>query len=267
MTELVTTAEDVLRQFCISPGTQKIFENWRRDPRRRNVAPVVLEHRARLIYTLVPTDVESVCRRTEHALGEVRRADGEAVRAIVDWHPDFAFTHMLHVCMEQRSSLPTYQEFREFADRDSLGKQMLGIPAREKVREVVAAEIPATLARAAMRWRVGNAYYSFLREVYTVVNLRSRGVDLRVHPLADALFRVDAWVGRKALSLRVGNKKFREGERDGRKTPPEQLLADVTPRFEFESIELSPATEFGRVHLPSYRHLESAAALLNPGTG
>lgn len=113
-----------------------------------------------------------------------------------------------------------------------------------------------------MRWRVGNAYYSFLREIYTVVELRSQGVDLRVHPLADALFRVDAWVGSKALSLRVGNEKFRKGGDGGRKVPTEKLLADVYPPLEFATLELSPATKFGRVHLPAAHHLESAAERL-----
>lgn len=257
-----TLAQDVLQQFCTSRGTQRIFQRWREDPRRTLVAPVVLGHRVSKLYELDADDVTEVCERTEHALGNVQRGDGEAVRAIVDWHPDFAFTHMFHVCMERRASLPTYEEFREFTDGDQLGWQMLGTPSRRKVHEVIDSGVPDSLARAAMRWRVGNAYYSFLREVYTVVELRGRGVDLRVHPLADALFRVDSWVGRKALSLRVGNKKFREGEQFGRKTPAEEILADILPPLQFESIELRPATVFGRVHLPSSGHLDTAAATL-----
>ncbi len=140
---------------------------------------------------------------------------------------------------------------------------MLGEPAKAKMREVVNSGTPERLVRDAVRWRVGNAYYSFLREIYTVVRLRAMGIDLRVQPLADALFRVDAWVGRKVVSLRVGNKKFRQGESAGRKTRPEQLLADVLPRFEFSAIELSPATKVGRVHLPSAEHIHQAAAGLS----
>ncbi|WP_421107375.1 hypothetical protein [Streptomyces sp. NEAU-S77] len=260
-----TTSGDVLQRFRVSPRTQEIYTNWKSDQRRADVAPVVMAHETRLVYELTIADVEAVCRRTEHALGQVRRSDGERVAAIVDWHPNFAFTHMFHVCMERMQRLPAYQDFRSYADRDSLGRHMLGNPARAKVREVVGRGIPEPLVRDAMRWRVGNAYYSFLREVYTVVQLRSMGIDLRVHPLADALFRVDAWVDDKVVSLRVGNKKFRQGGETGRKMPPERLLEDVEPPFKFDTIELSPATKFGAVHLPSPEHIAGAAARLSEG--
>lgn len=116
-----------------------------------------------------------------------------------------------------------------------------------------------------MRWRVGNAYYSFLREVYTIVELRSRGVDLQVHPLADALFRVDCWTDRTAVSLRVGNPKFRAGATQGRKPPAVRILADLQPPVEFADIELRPASEFGSVHLPAREQLDAMAArLLDP---
>ncbi|MFI0775908.1 hypothetical protein [Streptomyces sp. NPDC021212] len=258
-----TTSDDVLQRFCVSPRTQEIYANWERDPRRADVAPIVMKHQTKLVYELTTAEVEAVCRRTEHALGQVKRSDGEKVAAIVDWHPDFAFTHMFHVCMEQMQCLPAYQDFRAYAYSHPLGLKMLGDPAKAKVWEVADRGISEQLVRDAMRWRVGNAYYSFLREVYTVVQLRSMGIDLRVHPLADALFRVDAWVDDKVVSLRVGNKKFRQGDAAGRKMPPERLLTDVLPPFEFDTIELSPATKFGAVHLPSSEHIAGAAARLS----
>ncbi|GAA2070361.1 hypothetical protein GCM10009801_21000 [Streptomyces albiaxialis] len=261
-----TTAHDVLQQFCTSDRTQRVFADWRDDPRRRDVVPAVMEHGTSVVYEMSPGDVQSVCSRTEHALGLVRREVGESVAAIVDWHPDFAFTHMFHLCMEHIGHLPTYQEFREFADTDHLGMRMLGGPSRAKVREVASLGVPEDRARAAMRWRVGNAYYSFLREVVTVVTLRHLGVDVRVHPLADALFRVDAWVGRKVLSLLISNRKFRQGQRHGRKVRPELWLADVFPPMEFECIELRPATEFGHVHVPSTEHLTEVADRLRAAT-
>lgn len=257
-----TSAEDVLRHFCTSDRTRRMYAEWYQDPRRRVVVPVVVQHEARTVYDLSLEQVRSVCQRTDHALGEVKRRDGEAVSAIVDWHPDFAFTHMFHICMERSGSLPIYQEFRDFTQFDELGQRMLGTPSRQKVTEVIASGVPGETARAAMRWRVGNAYYSFLREIVTVVSLRSLGVDVRVHPLADALFRADAWAGQKVLSLLVGNKKFRQGENLGRKIPAQRLLADLVPPMEFEAIELRPATEFGRVHVPSWEDLSAAASKL-----
>ncbi|MER6999857.1 hypothetical protein [Streptomyces sp. NPDC000410] len=224
---------------------------------------MVEAHRTSLVYALAPADVEAVCRITEHALGTVKRSSGESVRAIVDWNPDFAFMHVFHVCMEQLGMLPSYQDVRRYAHSDPLGKRMLGEPAKAKVRELVERGFSERQVRDAMRWRVGNAYYSFLREMYTVVQLRYSGIDVRVHPLADALFRVDAWVGRTAISLRVGNKKFRQGLGEGRKTPAEELLGAELPPFKFSTIELAPATRFGSVHLPSSQHLNAAVARIS----
>lgn len=257
-----TSAEDVLDQFCTSASTSRLFAGWKKDPRRRHVVPVLMNHRARTVYRLTMAAVRSVCRNTEHALGNVKRADGEAVAAIVDWHPDFAFTHMFHICMERNGQLPRYEEFRNFTKYDDLGRFMLHQPSLAKVREVAASSVPGWLARAAMRWRVGNAYYSFLREIYTIVGLRELGVDIRVHPLADALFRADGWTDSTVLSLRVGNRKFKQGADEGRKIPAERWLADLQPPVNFEAIELRPATEFGRVHLPSEAQLRETAARL-----
>ncbi|MFD9279675.1 hypothetical protein ACFWD7_20630 [Streptomyces mirabilis] len=257
-----TTAADVLELFCSSAGTKRQFEDWRHDSRRAEVAPMVLAHHTRVLYRLSEEDVQDVCRRTEHALGEVKRDVGESVAEIVDWHPDFAFTHTFHICVERIGALPSYQRFREFALDDTDGQKMLGHPAKEVIHRLVDAGCPQYKAQAAMRWRVGNAYYGFLREVYTVVQLRLRGLDLRVHPLADALFRVDAWTGRKALSLRVGNRKFRQGVNAGRKTPAEQLLAGILPPLRFDTIEIDAATKFGVVHVPTAVHLDDAAARL-----
>lgn len=261
MTE--TTADDVLGLFCASDSSSRRLQEWKRDPRRADVAPVVLAHRTRVLYQLTDGDVQDVCRRTEHALGDVKRTVGESVPQIVDWHPNFAFTHTFHTCIESIGSVPTYQQFREFALEDASGLRMLGDPAKAAIRRLVEEEnCEQWRAQAAMRWRIGNAYYGFLREVYTLVKLRGRGIDLRVHPLADALFRVDAWVGRRVLSLRVGNKKFREGANRGRKTPTEEMLADILPPLEFATIELAAATSFGEVHVPTEAHLDQAAARL-----
>ncbi|WP_143079125.1 hypothetical protein [Streptomyces monashensis] len=256
-----TSAEDVLELFCTSVATRQRFEAWKTDPRRVEVVPVVMAHRTRVLYGLTESDVRRICRETEHALGDVRRQVGESVPEIVDWHPNFAFTHTFHACVEHIGTAPTYQQFRKFALDEQTGRRMLGDPSRRIIRRLVeSGRYSERRARAAMRWRIGNAYYGFLREVYTLVQLRSRGMDLRVHPLADALFRVDAWAGRRALSLRVGNSKFRKGLNAGRKTRTEELLSGILPPLHFDSIELEAATRFGEVHLPSAAHLDRAAA-------
>lgn len=219
-------------------GTRSTYEAWKGDERRRLVAPVVLGHRVRVIYQLGRGDVADVCKRTEHALGDVRRRDAEAVGSIVNSHPDFAFTHMFHVCMENLGVLLTYQDFRRFSESDTIGRKRLWIPAWATLTI-------ASYARSARSWNCG-----------------AKGVELQVHPVADDLFRVDFSSGRTAVSLRVGNPKFRMGSTRGRKVPASWVLADLWPPVEFADIELRPAFKFGSVHLPLGEELDAAAATL-----
>ncbi|MCO8127269.1 hypothetical protein NHL50_08615 [Acidimicrobiia bacterium EGI L10123] len=109
--------------------------------------------------------------------------------------------------------------------------------------------------------RVGNAYYSFLRELYVVALLRDRGVDARFHPLADALFRVDLWVDRTNVSLFIGNNLFRSST-TGCKDRPELFLADASPPFQHESIQLPVQHRFGVVHLPEVDAVRELASRL-----
>lgn len=256
-----TTSEDVRKTFLATDEASRKYEAWRRDPRRGRVVPIVENHRTRVLYELGPSDVEEVCRSTQHALGEIKKNRIRRIRGARDWHPDFAFTHLLHYFMEQQKALPTWQEFRRFLLETDEGYQMLGKQAWAHRDSLVGPDVSKELATEAMRWRVGNSYYGVLRDIYTVVQLRAHGVDVRAHPLADALFRVDAWAGRTVLSLRVRNALFRDSER-GRKIPAEELLRDAHPSFTFESIQLERAEEFGEVHLPKSADIQQVAQRL-----
>ena len=155
----------------------------------------VTAHVADVVHSLEPNDIADVCERTHHALGEVRRADAERVVDIRDWHPDFAFSHIFHIVTEKRGTIPTWQELK--ATRGKLD-EMLWQPERLAIDQAVERtaanrecgggsaaadsrfhETARHLARGAMTWRVGNAYYSFLREMYVLSVLRSEGIDAR----------------------------------------------------------------------------------------
>jgi hypothetical protein len=182
------------------------------------------------------------------------------VDSIRDWHPDFAFTHVLHLAVEHTGKLPTFDEFRAFCREDSVGRQTLWDPATEMLGRVAAGS-GRSLVRDAIRWRIGNAYYSFLREVYVLASLRGSGVPVEVHPLADALFRVDLWVEDVNVSLYIGNAMFRFGTA-GRKDRPDDLLGDSEPPFRFHGIQLETQDRFGQVHLPSRERIEQSATEL-----
>lgn len=247
-----TTADDVLDLFNVTPLAQEEYEQWSTGHRKDTVVPHVMAHRTRVLYEISPEDIERIRDlrdEEEHALGEIKRREGEAIEPIVNWEPDYAFAHVLHYALESLGYVPTWQQFRRFCFEDSKAASMLWEPAQRLRNELSRQGLSRLETYKAMRWRVGNYYYSFLREIHVIAVLRRRGVDVRFHPLADALFRVDAWWGRTALSLYVRNPRFKQGASQGRKPRTEQILDAAWPAFSFETIELAPADKFGIVHL------------------
>jgi len=253
-----TTSAEVIATFASTPRAVSLLRRWQEDPDRPRVARAVLAHNTKTLYELEPRHVEAVCVTSEHPLGGIRKEVATGVQPIVDWRPDFAFTHVMHFALERLSGLPSYQEFSRFCADDPAGVAALGNPARQIRQEACRQGYPPAQVARAIRWRIGLAYYSFVREVYTIAVLRAAGLDVRAHPLADALFRVDAWTGRTVLSLYIRNPRFRDGAR-GRKPRAEDILAGARPRFRHEELRLSTRHEFGCVHLPEAEQIRAIA--------
>lgn len=259
---MATTGSEVIARFAgRSRRATSRLDAWRSDPSKVDVVPLVEGHDVSVLYTLAPADVIAVCERTEHALGDVRKRDIESMESIRDWHPAFAFTHVLHFAVERLGCLPSFEEFRAFCRDDPTGRRTLWDPAIEMIRRSASPGGDLRFARDAMRWRIGNAYYSFLREVFVLAVLRDRGLEAQVHPLADALFRVDLWINDVNVSLFIGNTLFRASGA-GRKDRPEDLLADSDPPFRFHSLQLPTQHRFGIVHLPARDSIEQSAVSL-----
>ncbi len=247
-----TTAQDVIRQLCVAPSAERELEAWKAD--RPEVADFVLGHTTRTAYRLDVSALTPTVEETEHALGDSDRRRAEAVRPIMDWNPRFAFTHVLHYALEELDRAPRYEEFRDFCRSDPIARQMLWDPAQEMIAET-SRTTGTEAAKNAMRWRIGNAYYSFLRELVVFVRLRDRGLPIQTHPLADALFRVDVWAESTAVSLYIKNSFYRDGTA-GRKKQTAQLLG---PAFDYISIDMPTQHTFGKVHVPSERTIDDAA--------
>jgi hypothetical protein len=257
-----TNYQDAVSHFAgRSTAARSRLASWRADPHKRDVVAFVESAVTRVPYRLSPADVERICQSTTHALGNVTRRDAESVQEIVDWHPAFAFEHALHHTTESLGEVPTYQAFREFCRLNALAREMLLVPAKAQVRVAEQAGHAPEIARAAMRWRIGNAYLSYLREQYVIAVLREQGWDVRCHVLADVLFRVDCWVDDVCVGIYVRNMKFRAG-RAGRK-PLANAVLDQGP-FRFVDLELSPRREFGTVHLPDRGAITRAAQSITP---
>src|SRR5215469_17654158 len=194
-----TTSNEVIATFAVTARAQALLRQWREDPARPQVARTVLAHTTHVLYQLEPSRIEAACAGSEHPLGDIRKDVAMAVRPVVDWRPDFAFTHVMHIAVEKLGQLPTFQEFTHFCATDPVGRMALGDPARQIREHARQLGYVREHAAQAVRWRIGIAYYSFARALYTISVLRAEGVDVRAHPLADALFRVDAWADRTIL--------------------------------------------------------------------
>jgi hypothetical protein len=244
-----TTYEEVVAHFAgRSQRASHRLAEWRADPGKRDeVVPFVEAARTASAYRLGPDDVAAVAEATEHALGEAKRSIAESVIPVRDWHPSFAFEHVLHYAAETLGSIPTYGEFRTFCRDDAAARRMLLAPARAARDQAAASGYEADHIAQALRWRVGNAYYSYLKEIYALSVLRSAGIDARYHVLADVLFRTDLWVGELCLSIYVSNTLFKAGV-SGRKPKAEEVLGDGP--FRFARLEIPARPEFGTVHLP-----------------
>jgi hypothetical protein len=253
-----TTSAEVIATFAVTPRARALLRRWREDPGRPQVARTVLAHTTKVLYRLEPRQVEAVCTASEHPLGDIRKNVATAVQPVVDWRPDFAFTHVMHLALEKLGTLPSFQDFAHFCADDPAGAAALGHPAREIREHACRQGYPPAQVAQAIRWRIGLAYYSFVREIYTIAVLRATGLDVRAHPLADALFRADAWVGRTVLTLYIRNPRFRDGPR-GRKPRTADILAGADPPFRYQELRLPTRHEFGCVHLPEADQIRTVA--------
>lgn len=261
-----TTAADVVGRFNVTPRAQRTYSKWLGDESRAEVVEYVSGHRTCLLHEVDPAHVEQTCRWTAHALGNVDKSIAIAVEPIERWNPAFAFTHVLHYAVEKERRILTWQEFFSFIREDPLADRMLWTPSILEIEEILEQrgdQWSEYEIKSAIRWRVGNAYYSFLREVYVVSHWRALGLDVRVHPLADALFRVDAWYQNTVVSLYVGNQRYRDGG-FGRKIPVTEMLGGAQPPFRFVEIRLPAASRFGEVLLPSLAEVRSVARKIEP---
>jgi hypothetical protein len=257
-----TSSSEVQSVFLVTDAAEKEYEGWKGRQDRARVHPQVEKHVTRALYRVSPDDIRDVCKETLHALGNVQKDTIKGIKEAENWNPDFAFTHLFHFQLEQIGHIPTWQEFAEFHLYEPRGWWFFGRQATDHCRTAARERgLSVELVWDAMRWRVGNAYYGILRDVYTVVGLRARGIDVRSHPLADALFRVDAWVGQTVLNIYVVNPLYRSGY-EGRKKPSQDLLQGAHPEFKFHNIILEAATQFGVVHLPTKEELDGAAQKL-----
>ena len=247
---LVTGYDDALAHFTGGHDrATQTFRAWHEDPSKRDVVPHVEKTVTSVLYGLNTDDLTAVAERTIHPLGDISKSVRDRVPTIRDWHPAFSFQHALHHSLEASGEVLTYQAFREFCRDDPEAHAMLFAPATHALAIARSEDgVPFGEARDALRWRIGLAYYSFLRELFVIAALREAAIDARFHVLADCLFRVDFWIGDNCFELFITSPafKYRQG---GRKHGPAYYVGPSS-RLKFHRLELPVQHSFGNVHVP-----------------
>ncbi|MEU6155241.1 hypothetical protein ABZ816_35185 [Actinosynnema sp. NPDC047251] len=242
---MTTTALDVRRTFNVTQETRFHFNGW--FSKRKHVVDHVMAHTTDTVLRLAPEEVVDACLSTPGA------GPPPDVVDIREWRPEFAFTHVAHHVVETLGRLPGWDEFREFCETDDRTRSMLWTPAQEAIAD---ARADKAQARDAMRRKVLADFTAFLRDTYVVAELRRNGLDVRVHPLADVVFQVDAWVERLILNPRGGAQRS------------EALLVHAMPPFFFHDLGFTESEHVGGVPLPTRaqlgRAVRSLRAILYP---
>ncbi|WP_349826581.1 hypothetical protein [Brevibacterium litoralis] len=250
--ETETTAQDVIEQLGTSDNAKNRLARWKSN--RPAVARHVLQHVTRVPYIASIDQYEKVLAETEPPLAEIKKSRIGKVREMADWSPNFAFMHVFHYALEEIGEPYTYQGFRDFCREDVRAREMIWDPAVERIRQTKQ-KYDDGQAREAMRWRVATAYCSFVRELRTFAYIRNCGIPLKIHPLADALYRVDAWIDKVVVDLYLVNPQYRQGS-EGRKIPSRDI---VGAGFHYLDLTIPNKRHFGRIYLVDDEEAEKAA--------
>ncbi|GAA3887895.1 hypothetical protein GCM10022243_60930 [Saccharothrix violaceirubra] len=228
------TALDVRRLFNVTQETRYRFNGRHGDD--KIVMPYLMDHVAHVVHRIAVDAAEAACRSAPDPGPPCPVPEVDAWRA-----PSGVVAHR---AVEVLGRLPDWPGFREFCRVDDRARSLLWEPARE-----LAAGGSREVARAVRR-RVLTDYTAFLADMYVLAVLRGYGLDVRVHPLADLVFEVDAWVGRLVLDLRGGRRRA------------EALLVHAMPPFFFGDLKITAHDRIGAVTVPDRAGLDRAVRRL-----
>ncbi|NTF17288.1 hypothetical protein G6L37_02430 [Agrobacterium rubi] len=203
-----------------------VFNDWR--SRRESISlaewPPVYDSfrnsRQSVLYRLAVEDVVAAASRTGHSLGRISFSETlvDENRFAADISPCYPVIMILHDLMEALGRVPLWRDFEEHlvSRQDVCLRYFIeagGIPPVTRVDGMW--DHPRMRA---VRWRLGLFYYSFLRDVHTIVTLRrTHGLDVRYHPLLDAEWKADAICGDVRIELYVVNSTYKDADKAGRK--------------------------------------------------
>lgn len=204
-------------------GSLRRYENWIR--RRSSLTEGFRERfdefkgfRHEKLYGLRPSDFDRAKQKMgkDHALGDLKKnlIDHSLSK---DFTPPVPFMYPFHVLLEEIGRFPAWWEVWEFLVKDRPDLVMTPYAAYNGLKPTDA-EFKTKRYAEAFRWRVGIVYYSWLREVHLLTELRCvHRLDVRYHFAADAEWKADLIGGDVLLELYVTNEAYKTAQGKGRK--------------------------------------------------
>ncbi len=209
------------------PGAENTFSRWenREDLIKAGVVDFVKSFEHERLFAITRAEFDKVVKETQHPLGRIDpkvERDLKGIRMVEDASTPWSFMQLFHDYVE-RCGLPTWQQFHEWLTgprRDALWG-----PYEEQSGLRGADPEKSSLIRTGMAWRLGNAYYSALREVDILISFGDADFPVLYHLLPDALFAVDLWRYNRFVSVYIPNAQFKNIDGTGRKVRPQKIYS------------------------------------------
>ncbi|MFZ1125722.1 MAG: hypothetical protein WAN59_11350 [Candidatus Baltobacteraceae bacterium] len=240
--------DDAYRLFVDrgGPAARKVYDRWesRKDLRDAGVINFVKAFKHERLFAITRHEFDDVVKNTTHPLKQItpkNERDLKAIRLVENADVPWSFMQLFHGYVE-RDGLPTWQTFRMWIMGE--GAPLLWAPYKEQLGFREADHATKQLIRDGTAWRLGNAYYSALREIDIIVSLGDAGLPVSYHLLADALFSVDFWRGNRFVSVYIENPQFKSLEGGGRKSRPEDIYRQ--PQFYCNDFEIQKQQVHGK---------------------
>lgn len=209
-----------------------------------------------VLFSLTLEEIEDVIERTEHPLGGLSYECAK-YKDIHNFNPPYMIMYGLHKLLEEMGRLPTWTEAVDYWFNEN--PSILWHPFRRKmgIECETFEEFQTFWECDPLVWRLGLAYYSWIREVHflTVVR-RKHNIDLRYHILADSDFKADFVSGNAVIELYVKNPDYKSGRKSGRKVRCRDLNGDP---FHVLEVPMIPSNIPNEVWLVSDQTIDDAA--------
>lgn len=243
-------------------AVDEIHRKWVAARAKDGVVSLVKTIDHKTLYSMTVDQVEEACEKTTHALGQTSKRHLEAnplFRDINDFNVPFAYLHGMHKMMEDLGRLPLWQDVMPFYEDNP--KILLGL-YREHFKYEEANTETRRFLDDAIAWRLGLAYYSFLREVDLFVRIREvHDIDLRYHLFADVTLSTDFWIDNCIISLYLNNSRFKTADGKGRKKRTSSIFKN-NDSLSFIDVDISKRTQRGCVWLVPDHEIARAAELI-----